>query len=120
MFYWNTVEIKCDNFYERTEEWGRVGVEGESGVDFMGGFGWGGQRTISSRRGSLLKFVPTHPPTNFFLFTVQLVCVLYISVFCEIHRFACREFLPPLLKLVRGRGKYFFCLRFCLFYLFEE
>ena len=57
MFYWNTVEIKCDNFYERTEEWGRVGVEGESGVDFMGGFGWGGQRTISSRRGSLLKFV---------------------------------------------------------------
>ena len=23
-------------FYERTEEWGRVGVEGESGVDFMG------------------------------------------------------------------------------------
>ena len=44
-------------FYERTEEWGRVGVEGESCVDFMGGFGWGGQRTISSRRGSLLKFV---------------------------------------------------------------
>ena len=44
-------------FYERTEEWGRVGVEGESGVDFMGGFGWGGQRTISSRRGSLLIFV---------------------------------------------------------------
>ena len=32
-------------------------MEGESGVDFMGGFGWGGQRTISSRRGSLLKFV---------------------------------------------------------------
>ena len=57
MFYWNTVEIRCDNLYEQTEEWERVGVEGESGVDFMGGFGWGGQRTISSRRGSLLKFV---------------------------------------------------------------
>ena len=53
----SAANITCDNFYERTEEWGRVGVEGESGVDFMGGVGWGGQRTISSRRGSLLKFV---------------------------------------------------------------
>ena len=26
----------CDNFYEQTEERGRVGVEGESDVDFMG------------------------------------------------------------------------------------
>ena len=32
-------------------------MEGESDVNFMGRFGQGGQRTISSRRGSLLKFV---------------------------------------------------------------
>lgn len=35
MFYWNKVEIKCDNFFERT----RTSVEGESGVDFMGFLG---------------------------------------------------------------------------------
>ena len=71
-------------FYERTEEWGRVGVEGESGVDFMGGFGWGGQRTISSRRGSLLKFVPTHPPgrAHKFLLIHSSVglCLVYFCV----------------------------------------